>query len=233
MPTFRTALIIVVTAASVAACGSASKKAKAGSIGGDIYLTMESGDVKKNAGAPVFLVRPSDSLIAALSNICGAYKHDADAWLKRAKSLPYSRGMPVFDSISTRGEAAATAFVSRLASSAAAETKATMEAHYAFHDVAPGQYLLFSERQGYKPTEWGKMTNISAWLVPVTVAPGDSLTRDLDNSLVTEDLWGTKPRPNSSCEALKRALSSVPGLNGVSDSAIKATRIALDSEWVK
>ena len=50
-----------------------------------------------------------------------------------------------------------------------------VNAHYRFADVAPGAYILWAE------TQIGD--HHYTWWAPIRVAPGDSLSRDLDNSV--------------------------------------------------
>jgi hypothetical protein len=185
------ALHLVGAVPSVAAQSSAATARVRGSasVEGDVYLRMQSGDVRKMAASRTHLVPWTAT--ASFRPLCAAWdsarsvhlralrtrrvardsahsvrKARRDAWRLALDSATVAVERSVFG-----GRRAAGALVDALAAQPAASTG--MAAHYAFPAIAPGAYALYSD------------TDLPYfWLVPIRVGPG-AQTQDLDNTNVT------------------------------------------------
>lgn len=163
----------------------------AGSIEGDVYLVMKSGDTKKGAGRTIYLVRDSDSLHQRLLRICAepapvdsidrraAVLHDSALAAIRARNPQLMKQLAIReratvlsrDSVKIRRIAA---FRLEVLAAAVDSVGTGMNAHYRFSRVSPGKFILFAE--------WTIADNAYQWWSPIVLAAGQSMTRDLDNS---------------------------------------------------
>lgn len=156
-----------------------------GVVEGDVYLTMQSGEVRRMAGRSVYLL--PDSAIRPWAPACEARDSSRTRYvrLRRPARLAYEevraarageRAARVARADSARAAAFAALeparrvesdIVAWIGTQRAAQTGAS--GHYAFEGVAPGEYALYADAD--LPY---------LWLVPVRVAPGRQ-TRDLAN----------------------------------------------------
>jgi hypothetical protein len=157
-PTVILATLIIAELA-LAGCHGVPPTAR---VKGDVYLVMQNGDVKRGAGNEVRLVRNPDSLRPAIDRICSQYAdHLLLVWRKTDSAVALER--------QTRE-----AMRSLLLGATVGRASTGINAHYHLDSVPPGKYALWAE------TDIGDRHY--TWFVPVTVAPSDSLTKDLDNS---------------------------------------------------
>jgi hypothetical protein len=174
---------------------TAKPAAGPGSIEGDVYLMMKSGDTKRGAGRLVALFRADDSLEARTRGICGAFATSLRPIIAQLESLkndavkhPGYGATPLFADLWGKTnadlarvtEAMRVRYDAALLTSAAETTGSGASAHYAFPRVPAGKYLVFSS--------WpiGDVHHY-AWIAPVEVAAGQHVKRDLDNSVETSD----------------------------------------------
>jgi hypothetical protein len=129
-----------------------------GSIGGDVFLLMQNGDVKRGAGNTVLLLGPADSVLAMRERTCTAYGVHLLAAARQG-------GAP-FDVVGQLDNV-----LRRLT---IASSKTGINAHYHFDHVPAGKYILWAE------TMIGD--NNYTWWAPVVVEGRDSVSKDLDNS---------------------------------------------------
>ena len=74
---------VVLLAGVIAGC---RHQPSTGSIEGDVFLVMQSGDVKQGAGNTVYLIRASDSLSRGLAAICADFRKKVGATAARMPS---------------------------------------------------------------------------------------------------------------------------------------------------
>lgn len=170
-----------------------STTGEAGLVEGDVYLRMQSGDVRRMASGQVYLV--PDSVLTALAPLCAVRESTRTRYvrLRRPVRLAYdsarsARGGTRSALLARADSAAAAAaaalvparqaeadIVARLSAQRAAQSWA--EAHYVFDAVAPGDYALYSDAN--LPNSLFGLPYF--WFVPIRVTPGRQ-TRDLDNT---------------------------------------------------
>lgn len=145
------------TSAKHAARGKAQHR---GSVEGDVYLTMQSGDVKKGAGLTVRLLDNADQVFSAISERC-------DAWKKYLASTPGD-----YNDHLAKGPGLENDLSTIISNNVISETGTGMNAHYKFENLLPGKYLLFAV--------FPIGDNNYRWLIPVEIRSGRSATVDLD-----------------------------------------------------
>ena len=153
MPTKRTRPVLLALSAALvlAACGDSAP----GTVVGDAYIVLESGQEVSFGGLRVGLVPEDETLDTMLARVCPRRNAPAgadsaaqeEAWRRRAQLL------------SQRAPRAVTA-------SAAAQ--------FAFDSVAPGEYRVWADT-AYGGTRW-------TWLQPVRVRSGDTVRVNLSNA---------------------------------------------------
>ena len=176
-------------AVALVAAMAASPALAQGSIEGDVYLVMQSGDVRKMAASRVHLI--SQEAARRVAPLCEARDSATADYLQALRGRRVAR-----DSARTRGPGrlewqaranSAAAVAERAISSRRSEAEGIiqvlqaqpaaptgMAAHYNFRNLAPGTYALFSD------------TNLAYfWFVEVNLGAGQH-ARDLDNNNVTE-----------------------------------------------
>ena len=195
--------ISLIALACLAACGDRAANAasasaasaatdSAGSIEGDVYLVMQSGDTKRGAGRTVFLVPATDSLAASTAAACENYGaklnasvHHLTAIRDSMVAIPWVSDLlkrhadEVNARIAADGERTVSTVDSLLIAGMVDSTGTGAGAHYRFPRVPPGRYLLASD--------WRIAANNYRWAVAVTVKPGEAVHRDLDNSAEATD----------------------------------------------
>jgi len=171
----------------------AQAPATGGGVEGDVYLTMQSGDVKKGAGVTVFLLRDGPELRRWTDAECGKRVTDitilsaymsamvdsiiragssrtkADLYIKKAADAATQK-------LALQKETLA-AFRATVARNSIDTSGTGMNAHYSFSGEPPDDYVLFGE--------WKIGEYQYAWWAPVSLVAGKVVRRDLDNS--TED----------------------------------------------
>jgi hypothetical protein len=149
-----------------------------GSIKGDVYLMMQSGDTKRGAGQTVYLVQDSDSLRAEIGRLCTKHAARLKARLDTLEANPQrwlkvpmtNAEVDALDAgnanIKARGlidDAATIDAINRAIVRRALDTTGSgMNAHYEFPRVPPGGYLLLAP--------WDIAEHRYRFAVPVTVA---------------------------------------------------------------
>jgi hypothetical protein len=194
------ALPICVAVIAAIACSRAdggNQKAEAptgvvATVHGDIYLVMKSGDTKRGSGRTVFLIRDSDSLQAAIGAIC----ETSLAHLKQRRSqlaaladslntFPTFVGLlgrhaqTIVDASKRETSAAIDAIDRLIVGQVLDTTSAGVEARYRFARVSSGRYFIFSP--------WDIGDHRYRFVAPLVVTTGDTLRRDLDNSVESSD----------------------------------------------
>jgi hypothetical protein len=182
-------------------------------IEGDVFLVMQSGDVKPGAGETVFLLRNANELSTRLAAVCAGaaatLTHD-DLWLGSLKdSLELhaygGTGAPsaydlikrevVLDTEVARTQRALVRDREQLLGrSVVAQASTGMRAHYRFSAVAPGDYAVNGTQSIGE--------NVYSWWARVSVSGQKTVTADLDNaavdqyrSLCPEHTMTTPPQP--------------------------------------
>src|SRR6266516_5538296 len=145
-------------------------------VEGDVYLVTQGGDVKRGAGNTVRLLPGQGPMHAALAKVCRDYF--------AAKDRGFDDSTKVLDFITGSLPALARLTHDRidsiLVSFTVAASPTGINAHYRFGRVNPGHYLLWAE------TQIGD--NRYTWWAPIVVRPqAGSVSKDLDNSVVTEE----------------------------------------------
>lgn len=172
----------------VAAVPSHAQRAPSrGTIEGDVYLVMKSGDTKRGAGRMVLLLKDSPSLQASMHAACLQYAlrvaplvtwkralEDSAAHASDSLYALIARSTRVDRGIQALKDEAVDSIVAAIAANLVDSTSAGMSAHYVFEGVRAGRYVLYSQWQiadyGYR------------WWAPIAVAAGRRVRRDLDNS---------------------------------------------------
>lgn len=134
--------------------------ARTGGVEGDVYLSMQSGDVKKGAGLRVVLLTEPDVVVAAITTRCAA-------WERYYQTKPED-----YDDHLAKGPQLEADLAAILSRTAVREVGTGMNAHYTFTGVPVGAYLLYTRFRIAK-RNYG-------WSVPVRILAGQSLTVDLD-----------------------------------------------------
>lgn len=167
-------------------------------IEGDVYLTMQSGDIRKQAGGRVYLLSErAASESPALRAACMAkveasariarIRAQVDAFRDSAYKLPAGVDRQRYLDAASRADSAVPAMLAAgtanvqlppaAAAAALLSAPTGMESHYRLAPVPPGRYYLYSHAQVYNRSY--------AWGVPVTVA-SEALRVDLDNENVVD-----------------------------------------------
>jgi hypothetical protein len=150
----RAALLAALCGAlGAAACGGG--ESRPGTLVGDAYIVLETGQEVSLAGMRVGLVPESETLDSLISQACprreGAGAPDSAAqeraWAERARIL---------------------------SAQASRTTSTDVAARYAIDSVAPGEYRIWADT-AYGGTRW-------TWLAPVTVEAGDTARVALSNA---------------------------------------------------
>jgi hypothetical protein len=158
-------------------------------IEGDIYLLMESGDVRKGAGLTVHLLRDSDATAKLLASNCDQYRSlygdlDRREAAARAASMSALRSGS-YDEAQRQGKEETrlsgltfklfdetTASADKILLDASiSESNSGVNSHFKFDGVPAGSYALWA--QFPIGERWYQ------WFIPVTVAPGVRVVRDL------------------------------------------------------
>jgi hypothetical protein len=115
-------MIVLILASLTTALPTCAGKPKAASVGGDVYLLMQNGDVKRGAANTVRLLADSASLRQAMDGVCPGSETTPEAKV-RAQMAAVLLGAKV------------------------AESATGVNAHYQFTGLAPGQYVLWAETE--------------------------------------------------------------------------------------
>jgi len=181
-------LILATLVASPSVVGAQSSTAT-GSIGGDVYLTMQSGDVRKGAGRTIYLLADTPLLHAGRDSICVHYTFDhlpvlamrsavMDSMLGNAKGKLaqhlVDRDMSLSAQLDTLNSAMHAQVDHLIVQSIRDTTGTGMNAHYRFENEPPGSYIVYAT--------WKIGDNDYTWWHPVEVRAGQTVKRDLDNS---------------------------------------------------
>ena len=197
------ALVIAGVTLTFPACAGKSNTA---SIGGDLYLLMQNGDVKRGAANTVRLLADS-SLRPAMDGLCRSYAGRLAALGRRpkpARSPSWPLLMAAWVDSQRTLEANVRAQMSTvLLGAKAAESATGVNGHYQVTGLAPGRYVLWAE------TEIGDRHY--TWWAPLALAAGDSVNKDLDNSAEADHLvyCGHYADSVSAAESLADAAESV------------------------
>lgn len=199
----RTVVLLAFTCLAVGAPRVAQAQArhaavvssKHGSIGGDVFVTTDSGGVKKGVAATVQLLKysPSSQRLVAM---CRQLHALADSsvrthHLARIHGMIYDAGQSqsefrtmnaLYDTVSkldARMTALDVAFGDSAKATSVQSATTDINAHFQFVTVPSGQYLLLSSMTtGSRDYEW---------LQPVAVIPGTAQSVSLDNSEARSD----------------------------------------------
>lgn len=186
------ALILAASAhANGQAQSAAGRKTTAGTIEGDAYLVMKSGDTKKGAGNTLYLIRETPELHLDMLSTCQVFNLSAVPLYKTQKAvndsiIAYRSNTSLWATLVERSSRISselaglrgTAVVStrKIILEAAIDTTGTgVSGHYRFTGVQPGQYFVY----GW----WPIADSTYVWYAPVTVAASQTSKRDLDNSV--------------------------------------------------
>jgi hypothetical protein len=181
------AMVVACSAHDAPATLAASIVHSPGSIEGDVYLSMRSGDTKRATGRVVALLRNTDSAQMSADRACLTYHVRLNYLLSHAASIRDSEAnipsiTPLLnrhlDAVSAEMDGAdetmRRAVNAGLAQYAVDTTGTGMNAHYRFTNVKPGKYLVWSD--------FPIGRRLYAWLLPVEVTAGQTVRRDLDAS---------------------------------------------------
>jgi hypothetical protein len=179
---------------------SAAQKSAAATVEGDVYLVMQNGDTKRGAGRTVMLLRDDDGKLRTRANLpCLELELKISPLRQWLAALPDTermarsgqQGLPSMYDLAARRlriekgiaefkDAARRAMLTELAVALVDSVGTGMNANYRLTVTRPGNYVLFSE--------WTIGDNVYAWWAPITIAAGQSLKRDLDNSVADSKL---------------------------------------------
>jgi hypothetical protein len=197
--TFYVARALLVTALSLS-CEPRRAAPVAGSVEGDAYLVMQSGDIKKAAGNPIFLIRDDAAFKAKYDSLCAALRSQylrlrladvqANAAYEKADSLwmsqlregnapppeikPLQAHADAYHALQQARADVVSSVRSALMGDTVASARTDMSAHYRFSAVNPGHYRLFGEK--------AIVDRQYQWWTTVEILPGQNLRKDLDNS---------------------------------------------------
>ena len=133
-----------------------------GGLEGDVYLTMQSGDIKKAAGIRVYILANPDAVKADVAQRCAA-------WQRYLGATPNDPGGNLSSAPAMESEVDAI-----LVRTSVADVGTGMNAHFKFDGVPVGSYLLYAR------FPIGK--RLYGWLLPVSINAGQSPTLDLDTA---------------------------------------------------
>ncbi len=163
-----------------------------GAIQGDVYLVMQSGDVKRVAGNTVRLLADSASVRRSVAGACSTFARDGHALSEHYELLikQFNQALNrsdvdqadrfrvasehVLDSLPALRLRTRSSIDSALLRATVAEAPTGVNAHYSFPTLKPGRYILWAS------TTIGDKNY--TWWAPIVVGAGDSLKKDLDNS---------------------------------------------------
>lgn len=177
-----------------------AQRGGAGSVSGNVYLVMQSGDTKRGSGVTVSLLRDTKDLERWRNILCPQRElGNLELQIRRSKATDsltkaldpwtdaHSRTKRRIEKdLYEKEKAASEAQLDSLRRETIREMRESlaaalvdtvssgMEAHYQFANVPPGDYVVFAE--------WAIGDNRYAWWAPVEVRSGQSVKRDLDNS---------------------------------------------------
>lgn len=161
-----------------------------GRIEGDLYVVSQGGEIKRGAANEVVLLRAPTDLVSRFTQVCLVQaeqsRREAEAEDRayeqlRNRSAKMLALQERIDSIKARTRSNRAEHLALIKSGAAQIAATGMSAHYAFEDVAPGEYVLFATMALAAETHW--------WFVPVTMPPDGQVKRDLDNTNLYAQVW--------------------------------------------
>lgn len=163
-------------AAGAAACsGSEGSGSGEGTIAGDVFVVLETGEEIASAGRPVRLVPDAAGVDSALALVCDRRKAALDRLPSAADS-----GAARVEALGREASARAWAARDSILAARALRSAATgPDARFALERVPAGRYRLWADAtvQGERWT----------WLLPVRLAGGDSVRVSLSNDNADED----------------------------------------------
>ncbi len=116
----------------------------AGRVEGDVYLLMQSGDVKRGASNTVrLLANPDDSLVRELGRICQRYAEQVVAAWRRGEISADTP--PASDPASPLIASTQVAIRTALLKATKSEAPTGVNGHYVLADIRPGKYALWAE----------------------------------------------------------------------------------------
>jgi hypothetical protein len=131
-------------------------------IEGDVYLTMNDGNIVKGAGLTVYLLRDPNVLNAMHDAQCEAARQERN----QISDSDHTRKFAYWDKTKAAVRQLFAGFVS-------AKARTGMNAHFSFTEVQAGEYVLYSEME---------IKNVYAFWSPIHVEGNGVLHQDLDNS---------------------------------------------------
>ncbi|MGC9999900.1 MAG: hypothetical protein ABSE21_07350 [Bryobacteraceae bacterium] len=179
------------TNALTAGAPEAPARYSAAVIEGDIYLLMESGDVRRGAGLAVHLLRDPDATAKLLASNCDQFqslnddleRRQAAARAAATKAIGSSSGeferrleeesrlskliFELFDKTTASADKI-------LLDASMSKSNSGVNSHFKFDGVPAGDYALWARFP--IGDRWYQ------WFIPVTVAPGEHVVRDLDTA---------------------------------------------------
>ena len=209
---------------AIAACTGRPKTA---SVGGDLYLLMQNGDVKRGAGNTVRLLGDSGPLRESMQGVCRWYaeqRYGVAALGRRALAADMSSldAINRAERLSTQWQDSETAaragvrvrMMTALIGHKVAEAATGVNGHYQFAGLAPARYVLWAE------TEIGD--HHYTWWAPIALQPGDSVKKDLDNSTESDSLFYCEQYADSAMAA--ESLAAAARLNPLHECYREAER---------
>jgi hypothetical protein len=166
-----------------------------GVIEGDVYLLMKSGDVRKGAGLTVQLIRDPERVSGLLTANCEQFHRryeDLDRREKEARDAQLKVWLsPEGDRLGAEGNRlhketyelfdGTTASANRtLLGASMTSTSSGATSHFKFDDVPAGLYGLWAQ--------FPIADNWYQWFIPVRLAAGQHLVRDLDTDSMNRDV---------------------------------------------
>ncbi len=181
--TFSFLMACLLVSASSIACS------RTAGISGTIFVTMQSGDVKRGADVEVALISHSEKLETAMAGIATQGTEEyakAKAGLAAAEQalstvdfrsgfyLDYSKNVTAWQVRVWEIESGVENRLRKvLADARIASTRTDVNGVYLFKDVRRGKYFLYADHKVFK--------NEISWLVPIEMR-GEDLKMDLSNS---------------------------------------------------
>jgi hypothetical protein len=146
-----------------------------------VYLVMKNGDVKRAASNAVFLLPDTITVRLAVARKCQLY-FESGRLLHRVEGLihanDFALSQKLLDSAKVLDSVARRDLDDLVPAGALASAPTDVNGHYRFASVPPSKYIL-----------WARTTigdSHYAWWATVTLAPGDSMRRDLDNKVASD-----------------------------------------------
>jgi len=184
VPYVRVALSLTIIAVSLCFTGAACSTGGA-SLVGDIYIRLDSGEVRRGADILVVLVPMTTDFTAKWQKLESDFKTEDDDAVAQCQRRPGWSGL-ICNERRIAYDKYSRSAIEIIRASQGISTRADINGHYGLRDIQPGQYFVFA---ALAFMESSVRRRVLSWKVPVLIKAGKA-TLDLaaSNAQVVLDL---------------------------------------------